>query len=145
MQDYTLRRPAGARRYNDPVTLTWAEAVRDEFGHADEAEPVPVLEVYARVRRISTERTLHTFQQADVVGVEIEFRTPSPRFKWNGVTWKGHRVHTGYPEDVDDRGRAVRVVGWYQEDAPVQADPPAPEPPAPTPNETQEQENGVEW
>lgn len=126
-----LRHPKGARRYNEPVTLTFAAATRDRFGHASEAAPVPVLGVYAHVQRMSADKTLRTFQQADVVGVEVEFRTPAVKHVWNGLEWRGHRVHTNAPEDVEGRGRYVRVSGWYTEDNPVQQ-----EPPAPTPNET---------
>lgn len=46
-----MRNAKGARRYNYRITLTMAEAVRDEFGHASFAEPVKVLEVFAEVLR----------------------------------------------------------------------------------------------
>lgn len=123
MSDYTLRSPAGARRLNDRVTLAYVEVVRDRFGHASEGEPVHVLDVYADVRQMSNDKTLRTFQQADVVGVEVTFRTPATRYRWNCLLWRGHRVHTLAPEDVDNRGRHVRVTGWYVTDDPVQAVP----------------------
>ena len=126
-----LRTPKGARRYNDRITLTKATAVVDEFSHAAIAAPVPVLEVYAEVRQMSSTKTMLTFQQADVVGLDIEFRLPDVEF--NGILWRGHEVHFPQPEVLDNRGRFVRVSGWYQKDDPVQLDPP----PAPV---TQQQE-----
>lgn len=122
-----LRNAKGARRYNDRITLTRAEAVVDRFGHAHYGTPVDVLEVYAEVRQMSSTKTMLTFQQADVVGVDIEFRLPDPeRFPFNGITWRGHQIHFPTPEVLDNRGRVVRVSGWYQVDNPLQANPPAP-------------------
>lgn len=119
----TMRNPRGARRYNDIIQLTWADAVYDEFGHASFSEPAVVLELYAEVRQMSSTKTMLTFQQADVVGVDLEFRVPGVRF--NGITWRGHAIHFPTPEVLDNRGRVVRVSGWYQVDNPVQAAPPA--------------------
>ena len=117
-----LRSSKGARRYNDLITLTMATAVVDEFAHATIGTPVPVLEVYAEVRQMSSTKTMLTFQQADVVGLDIEFRRPAVEF--NGILWRGHEVHFPTPEDLDNRGRILRVSGWYQKDNPVQLDPP---------------------
>lgn len=119
----TMRNPRGARRYNDLIQLTWADAVYDEFGHASIGEPAVVLELYAEVRQMSSTKTMLTFQQADVVGVDLEFRVPGVRF--NGITWRGHAIHFPTPEVLDNRGRVVRVSGWYQVDNPVQAAPTA--------------------
>lgn len=117
----------GARRYNDRIMLTMAAATVDRFGHAHYGTPVDVLEVYAMVRQMSSTKTMLTFQQADVVGVDIEFRLPDPeRFPFNGITWRGHQIHFPTPEILDNRGRIVRVSGWYQVDNPVQENPPAP-------------------
>lgn len=118
-----LRNPRGARRYNDRIMLTRSTAYVDRFGHAHVGEPVDVLEVYAEVRQMSSTKTMLTFQQADVVGLDIEFRLPAVEF--NGITWRGHDVHFPTPEVLDNRGRIVRVSGWYQKDNPVQLDPPA--------------------
>ena len=120
-----LRTPRGARRYNDLIQLTWSEAVYDQFAHASIGEPVVVLELYAEVRQMSSTKTMLTFQQADVVGVDIEFRMPGVKF--NGITWRGHSIHFPLPEVLDNRGRVVRVSGWYQVDDPVQEAPPAQE------------------
>lgn len=117
----TLRTARGARRYNDRITLTRADAVVDAYGHALMGDPVPVLEVYAEVRQMSATKTILTFQQADVVGVDIEFRAPS--VEYNGITWRGHRIEFPTPEVLDNRGRIVRVSGWYQADNPVMTDP----------------------
>jgi|GEM_PF-3564942 len=114
-----LRNPKGARRYNDRITLTWADATSDEFGHAQIGEAAEVLTVYAEVRQMSSTKTMLTFQQADVVGLDIEFRLPAVR--WNGIVWRGHEVHFPVPEVLDNRGRTVRVSGWYQVDNPAQA------------------------
>ena len=119
-----LRSPRGARRYNDRITLTKAVAYEDEFGHAHIGEAVPVLEVWAEVRQMSSTKSMLTFQQADVVGVDIEFRLPSVEF--NGILWRGREVHFPTPEVLDNRGRIVRVSGWYQADNPVQLTPSQP-------------------
>jgi len=129
-----LRTSKGARRYNDRITLTRAEAVWDEYGHAQVGAGVPVLEVWAEVRQMSATKTMLTFQQADVVGLDIEFRLPE--CEWNGITWRGREVHFPHPEVLDNRGRIVRVSGWYQVDNPVQQAPPTPPEPEP---ETQEE------
>lgn len=113
-----LRNPRGARRYNDVVTLTRTTAQKDEFGHASISTPVPVLDVYAEVRQMSATKTMLTFQQADVVGVDLEFRIPDVPF--DGATWRGHEIHFPQPEVLDNRGRIVRVSGWYQIDNPHQ-------------------------
>lgn len=119
----TMRSPRGARRYNDLIQLTRSQAVYDQFAHAAIGEPEVVLELYAEVRQMSSTKTMLTFQQADVVGVDIEFRLPGVKF--DGITWRGHSVHFPLPEVLDNRGRIVRVSGWYQVDDPVQEAPPA--------------------
>ena len=123
----TLRNPRGARRYNDRVTLTRSVATTDQYSHADFAAPVAVLEVYAEVRQMSATKTMLTFQQADVVGVDLEFRLPQDGTVFDGAVWKGREIHFPHPEIVDNRGRIVRVSGWYQVDNPVQQEP-EPEP-----------------
>lgn len=111
-----LREPKGARRLNDLVTLTLASVTEDDYGHPSLGEPADVLTVRAYVRQMSATKTMLTFQQADVVGLELEFRAVS--VEYNGITWRGHRLHFSQPEDVDDRGRFVRLTAWYQEDNP---------------------------
>ena len=120
----TLQYGKGARRYNDRVTLVRYPAVEDEFGHVRFGDPVKVLDVFAEVRQMSATKTMLTFQQANVVGVDLEFRMPAKEF--NGAVWRGHEIHFPTPEILEDRGRAVKVSGWYQVDAPVAE-------PAPTP------------
>lgn len=119
------REPQNARRFNDRITLTRSVATVDSMSHASIGDPVAVLEVYAQVRQMSATKTMMTFQQADVVGVDIEFRKPEVDF--DGITWRGHEIHFPQPEDLDNRGRYLRVSGWYQVDNPVQATP-EPEP-----------------
>ena len=108
----------GARRYNDRVTLVRYPIEEDEFGHAKYGTAVKVLDVFAEVRQMSATKTMLTFQQADVVGVDIEFRLPGPGKTFNGAVWRGHEIHFPTPEILEDRGRAVRVSGWYQVDNP---------------------------
>ena len=111
-----LRTSKGARRYNDRITLTRSVAVVDYFGHAAIGDPADVLQVWAEVRQMSATKTMMTFQQADVVGVDLEFRVPAVEF--DGINWRGHRIHFPTPEILDNRGRIVRVSGWYQKDNP---------------------------
>lgn len=96
--------------------LTMASAVVDEYGHASLGEAQDVLEVYAYVRQMSSSKTMMTFQQADAVGLDIELRNPSVAF--NGLRYRGHDVFFAQPEDVDGRGRILRISGWYQTDNP---------------------------
>lgn len=112
-----LRQTYNARRYNERITLTYANAVVDEYGHASLAEPVPVLEVFAYVRQMSANKVLATFQQENAVGLDIELR--NPRVNFNGLRYKGHDVYFAQPEDIDGRGRVLRIAGWYQTDNPV--------------------------
>lgn len=127
-----LGRGKGARRFNDVVTLTYATPTQDSMGHVSLGEPVAVVTIYADVQRMSATKTMMTFQQADAVGLEIEFRAPADTVNYNGLRWRGHDVHFAEPERLDNRGRFIRIQGWYQIDDPLI--PPAPEPdPAPTP------------
>ena len=108
-----MREGKGARRYNTLVTLTYSERVVDEFGHASYADPVDIADVYASVARMSATKTMMTFQQADVIGLEIELREPNVAF--NGLRYDGHDVHFSAPEPLE-RGRILRINGWYQAD-----------------------------
>lgn len=108
-----MREGKGARRYNSLVTLTYSEKVEDEYGHASYSDPVDMADVYVSVSRMSTQKTLMTFQQADVVGLEIELREPNVAF--NGLRYEGHDVHFSEPEPME-RGRILRIQGWYQVD-----------------------------
>ena len=108
-----MRQAQGARRYNTLVTLTYAEKVTDDFGHASYDAPMDVADVYASVVRMSASKTMMTFQQADVVGLEIELREPNVAF--NGLRYDGHDVHFSEPEPIE-RGRILRISGWYQVD-----------------------------
>jgi len=108
-----MRNAQGARRFNTQVTLTYSEKVVDDFGHSSYADAVDVADVYASVTRMSATKTLMTFQQADVVGLEIELREPNVAF--NGLRYEGHDVHFSDPEPME-RGRILRIQGWYQVD-----------------------------
>ena len=108
-----LRESKGARRYNTLVTLTYAEKVTDEFGHKSYDDPVDIADVYASVVRMSASKTMMTFQQADVIGLDIELREPNVAF--NGLRYDGHDVHFTEPEPIE-RGRILRISGWYQVD-----------------------------
>lgn len=109
-----LRNPRNARRYTDNVDLMMSDKTLDGFGHVVSHEAVKVASTFASVRRMSAQRTMLTFQQADVVGLEMELRNPNKPF--NLVRWKGHDVYVDAPEDVDNRGRLIRLTGYYQED-----------------------------
>ena len=63
--------------------------------------------------RMSATKTMMTFQQADVVGLDIKLRAPGVEF--NGIRYGGHDVHFAEPEPME-RGRLLRISGWYQED-----------------------------
>lgn len=115
------RDPQNARRFNDRVILTKTVATVDSMSHAAMGTPRIVLEAYAQVRQMSAMKTMLTFQQADVVGVDIEMRKPAVDF--DGLIWRGHEVHFPTPEDVDNRGRYIRISGWYQSDDPIQEEP----------------------
>lgn len=109
----SVRDRYGARRYNEPIMLTLSTIVTDDYGHASLSEFVDVLQVYASVRQMSAQKTLATFQQVDVIGIEVEFRKPNVIF--NGIRYKGHDVQFAPPEDD---GRILRLSGYYQKDWP---------------------------
>lgn len=109
----SVRESQGARRFNTHIVLTYSESVVDEFGHKSFADPVEVASVYASVVRMSAVKTMMTFQQADVVGLDIELRSPGVEF--NGIRYDGHDVHFSEPMPID-RGRMLRISGWYQID-----------------------------
>lgn len=111
-----LRKPQGARRYNDTVMLTASVISVDEYGHKTVSGPSDVLEVPAYVEPMSATRAMMTFEQADIVGLNIEFRTPGVEF--NGLRWRGHEVHFAAPEDRANRGRLLQINGYYQVDNP---------------------------
>ena len=108
-----MREAKGARRYNTLITLTYAERVVDDYGHASYRDAVDIADVYASVERMSASKTMMTFQQADVIGLEIELREPNVAF--NGLRYDGHDVHFSEPEPIE-RGRILRISGWYQVD-----------------------------
>lgn len=111
-----MRIPHGARRYNDRITLMRSDAVVDAFGHASVSSPQKVMECFAQVRQMSAAKTMMTFQQADVVGVEVEFRYTDKPF--NLIVWRGHRIRFSLPENVGNRNVSLRVTGYYQIDEP---------------------------
>lgn len=108
-----VRESQGARRYNTQIVLTYSEKVVDAYGHQSISDPVAIVSVYASVVRMSAVKTMMTFQQADVVGLDIELRSPGVEF--NGIRYDGHDVHFSEPMPID-RGRILRISGWYQVD-----------------------------
>ena len=108
-----MRQAQGARRYNTLVTLTYSEKVTDDFGHASYDDPIDIADVYASVEQMSATKTMMTFQQADVIGLEIELREPNVVF--NGLRFNGHQVNLNVPSSIE-RGRILRLSGWYQVD-----------------------------
>ena len=105
------------RRFQHRLTLTFSPVVIGELGHAVLGDPVDVKDVYASVTQMSSTQTAMTFQLADVIGLDIEFRAPGVEF--NGLRYNGHLVHFASPEVVDERGRYIRIQGWYQIDNPL--------------------------
>lgn len=112
-----LRKPRQARRYTQPVELLYAAPQTDEYGHVSLGSPVPVLSAFAHVEQMSASKTLMTFQQADVVGVEIEMRWTGRAF--NRIRWKGHDIVFPQPENVGERNRIIRISGYYQVQDPL--------------------------
>ena len=108
-----MRQAQGARRYNTLVTLTYSEKVTDEFGHASYGDPIDIADVYVSAEQMSATKTMMTFQQADVIGLEIELREPNVVF--NGLRYNGHQVNLNVPSSIE-RGRILRLSGWYQVD-----------------------------
>lgn len=108
-----MRQAQGARRYNTLVTLTYSEKVTDDFGHASYDDPIDIADVYVSVEQMSATKTMMTFQQADVIGLEIELREPNVVF--NGLRYNGHQVNLNVPSSIE-RGRILRLSGWYQVD-----------------------------
>ncbi len=111
-----LRQTHGARRYNDRIMLAKQTVTEDDFGHRAVGEPQEVLKVYASVRQMSATKTMLTFQQADIVGLEIEFRTVN--VDYNCIVWRGHVLHYSQPEAIDNRGWLTRISAWYHIDNP---------------------------
>ncbi len=111
-----LRKAQNARRLNDRIVLTKDTITTDDFGHSAVTATSDVLTVYAYVRQMSATKTMMTFQQADVIGVEVEFRAVNVDF--DGIRWRGHQLHFSQPESVDNRGRFLHVSAWYQIDNP---------------------------
>lgn len=111
-----LRECKGCRRYREPISLTKTTASVDEFGHAAMGESHIAGVVMAEVRQMSATKTMMTFQQADIIGVDLEFRHPG--VTWDGIIWRGHKIYAPQAEDADMRGRIVKVSGWYKIDDP---------------------------
>lgn len=114
-----LRQSTGARRYNDMITLMRADSVVDDYGHMSVGEPVKVMDCHAYVRQMSSTKTMMTFQQADIIGLEMEFRYVDKPFSF--IEWRGHRVYFPSVEGVDNRGRVMRIQGYFQKDNPNSA------------------------
>jgi len=111
-----LRQTRNARRFNQQITLAKANVTEDDFGHASVDTPTPVLKVYACVRQMSATKTMLTFQQADIIGLDIEFR--SVNVEYNCVVWQGHVLHFSQPESIDMRGWLTHLTAWYHVDNP---------------------------
>lgn len=111
-----LRQTRNARRFNQQITLAKANVTEDDFGHASVDTPAPVLKVYACVRQMSATKTMLTFQQADIIGLDIEFR--SVNVEYNCVIWQGHVLHFSQPESIDMRGWLTHLTAWYHVDNP---------------------------
>lgn len=113
-----LREPGILRRFNERIELVKLEASVDDYGMPQVGDPSHVLTVFASVRKISDYKTLLTYQQANVCGLEIMFVTPALR-DYNAIMWRGLHVTIASSEDIDNRGMITRVTGYYQTDTPA--------------------------
>ena len=111
-----LRRTQGARRFNHQITLAKATVTTDDYGHPSVGTLTPVLKVYASVRQMSATKTMLTFQQADIIGLDIDFR--SVNVDYNCIIWEGHVLHFSQPESIDMRGWLTHITAWYHIDNP---------------------------
>lgn len=111
-----LRSAKGSRRYNTPVILAFEAVHVDEYGDRATTEINDVLKVYASVERMSATRSMETFQSADIIGVDVEFRTV-PGIRFNVIKWDNHVLRFAEPEAIQRTG-ITRVNGWYQIDNP---------------------------
>lgn len=102
------------RRFRELVSLYMSESKVDEYGHRAQADPVLVGYAYAKITRMSATRQAMVFEQADIIGLDIEMRKPAVKF--NIIGWHGHSVVFEAPEDIDNRGLFMRFSGYYQED-----------------------------
>lgn len=107
-----LRTSRLARRYTQPVELLYATPEVDDYGHVSLGNPTSVANAFAHVEQMSATKTMMTFQQADIVGVEIEMRWTDKLF--NRIRWNGHDIVFSHPENVGERNRILRISGYYQ-------------------------------
>jgi len=112
-----LRSAKGSRRYNTPVVLAFESVTVGDYGDRATGTITDVLKVYASVERMSATRSMETYQSADVIGVDIEFRTV-PGIRFNVIKWDGHILRFADPETRQREG-VTRVNGWYQIDNPT--------------------------
>jgi len=101
--------------YHDRITLTLAPVTASALGAPVLGTPAVVGEVWASVKRMSTYKSMMTFQQADVIGLEIEMRAHGIEF--NGMAWEGHKLSFASPDTTDPR--LIRVNAYYQIDNPA--------------------------
>ena len=118
-----LDKGKGTRRFQQQITLAKAPVTIGNLGHAVLGAPVDVLTVPASVTQMSATSAAVTFQMADIVGLDIEFRNPN--VEYNTIKWQGRIVNFAQPTNVDQRGRFIRIQGWYQIDDPLAAASPA--------------------
>lgn len=97
--------------------LAKSTVTEDDYGHPSVGAPAEVLKVYASVRQMSATKTMLTFQQADIIVLEIEFRTVN--VDYNCIIWQGHVLHFSQPEIVDMRGWTTKLTAWYNIDNPA--------------------------
>lgn len=110
--------------YHDRITLTYAAVTTSALGAPILGTPSVVAEVWANVRRMSAYKAMMTFQQADVIGLEIEMRQHG--LNYNGMRWEGHTLAYGNPDTTDPR--VIKVNAYYQIDDPALTPvPPTPE------------------
>jgi len=103
--------------YRDKIILTYAPVSVSNLGAAVKGTVQNSYACWASVRRMSATKAMMTFQAADIVGVDVEFR--NPQVGWNGMLWNGHALNYAAPDYVDNRSRIVKVQAYYQIDDPA--------------------------
>lgn len=102
-------------QYHDRLTLTYAPVRTSDLGAAVVGAETSRSEVWASVRRMSATKAMMTFQQADIVGLDIEMRQHGILF--NGIEWQGRKLNYAAPDTTDPR--RIKIQAYYQADDPA--------------------------
>lgn len=102
-------------QYHERLTLTYAPVRTSDLGAAVVGAVVERTEVWASVRRMSATKAMMTFQQADIVGLDIEMRQHG--IMYNGIEWEGRKLNYAAPDTTDPR--RIKIQAYYQADDPA--------------------------